>query len=140
MSSSAQHQTFPLVADVHFVARQGIGGAVILARFLDDRGGVIGQSVVDSDRLESFGRDAMSIAAACKAEDPRVVPIGRMPRTRSCLMPAPSYAARPHVQTNTPPARIVAGKADNPTGLVIWMGIAIASAIIAAVILFGPSL
>lgn len=82
----------PLVADILFIAHRAPHG--IAMEFLDAHGNSLASGLTDPDALDAIGRQAMAVAAAARACDPAVVPIGQRPRSRATLLPQQSTRYR----------------------------------------------
>ncbi|SNS53793.1 hypothetical protein SAMN06295912_108143 [Sphingomonas laterariae] len=79
----------PFVADVHskaFVGRVQQNIAGISLHFLDERQRIIASSLCAIEDVERFAYDLLAIATATRAADPKIVPIGQMPRNQTSLM------------------------------------------------------
>ena len=82
----------PLVADILFIAHRA--PAQVAVEFLDAHGNSLASGLTDPDALDALGRQAMAVAAAARACDPAVVPIGQRPRARAPLLPGQSTRYR----------------------------------------------
>lgn len=85
MSLAPKIPSAPLVTDILFVAHAG--GRQIALEFLDGKGDSLASGLTDARALEGIGRQALAVAAAARACDTDVVPIGRSPRARAGLFP-----------------------------------------------------
>lgn len=86
MASSPAIPAAPLVTDILFIAHGGPRQSGIAMEFLDAQGDPLASGLTDWRALMAIGRQAMAVAAAARACDPAVVPIGLRPRGRSRLL------------------------------------------------------
>lgn len=84
----------PLVADILFIAHGGRRHNGIALEFRDLDGNSLASGLTDPDALDAIGRQALAVAAAARACDPAVVPIGQRPRSRATLLPQQSTRYR----------------------------------------------
>lgn len=77
----------PFATDVKIAGVVGLSDSpALVLSYLDRDGRTLARTVSTPDDIEALARDLLSAAAAARAADPKVVPIGRTPARHARLM------------------------------------------------------